>query len=425
MKILIISDFFPPLSWGGAERVAYYLAKEYRRLGHDVLVLTTTSQRDKVGRFDFEDLSIIRIHAYFHPRFQAYLGLYNPQTIRRVRQIFKEEQPDIVHVHNVINRFSFYTLAVLRSLRIPHVVTLHDATSVDYGKTTQCVDSRDLSEEPNVRYALSPWKTMLRYRLAYFPLRNFFIRSLLLAPDTVLVSISHDLQRLLQTNGIPTTHVIHNGIPIIQESVPSHDVVSFRKRYHLESQKILLFIGRVSSSKGAYVALAAFQEVVKHVPQTKLVFAGGDSRVNTMLRDEVQRMHLDDQVVFTGWLSGNDRIAAYQICDVVLTPSIYPDPFGLINLEAMFFKKPIVTSCFGGMKEIVLDRETGFVTNPFNIVLFAEFIVKLLTDGPLRERMGETGYQRLMSCFTIEKCASQYLHLLSSLHEKTPHSSKH
>ena len=113
-------------------------------------------------------------------------------------------------------------------------------------------------------------------------------------------------------------------------------------------------------------------------------------------------------------MSHEQLSTAYGASDVVVTPSVYVDPFVLVNTEAMANAKPVVGTTFGGTPEIVVDRKTGFVRNPNNFEEFAEALVTLLQDESLAKQMGEEGLQRVQEQFTIENMTEKYLKLYTS-----------
>jgi hypothetical protein len=100
---------------------------------------------------------------------------------------------------------------------------------------------------------------------------------------------------------------------------------------------------------------------------------------------------------------------AYAATDVFVTPSICFDTFGLVNLEAMEHRKPVVATVFGGSREVLEHGVTGFVENPFDVAAYAGRIGVLLADPALRARQGEAGYVRLRERFTIERLAQDFL----------------
>ena len=117
--------------------------------------------------------------------------------------------------------------------------------------------------------------------------------------------------------------------------------------------------------------------------------------------------HLRAYIAAGGWLSGAELRAAYQLADVVATPSIYVDPFPTVNLEAMAAARPVVATCFGGSPEVVLDGETGFIVNPHQVDAFADALLRLLTDDALRASMGQRGRERIRSRFSLARQVKQ------------------
>jgi spore coat protein SA len=118
---------------------------------------------------------------------------------------------------------------------------------------------------------------------------------------------------------------------------------------------------------------------------------------------------IEERVVPTGYLSGEDLASAYAATDVFATPSLCFDTFGMVNLEAMEFGRPVVATSFGGSREVIEDGVTGFVENPFDVPAFAEKIARLLRDPDLRLEMGAAGRRRLRERFRIERLAREYL----------------
>jgi starch synthase len=114
-------------------------------------------------------------------------------------------------------------------------------------------------------------------------------------------------------------------------------------------------------------------------------------------------------VVPTGWLDGGELSAAYATVNVLVTPSICFDTFGLVNLEAMEHGRPVVATCFGGSPEVVVHGETGYVANPFDVEAFSGRIGELLANPEKADRMGLAGLKRVAASFTIERLCSEFL----------------
>jgi len=408
--ITVLSDFFPPYNNGGAETVAYNLSSQYAQMGYRVHVITTVNEQDQAGRQDETGITIHRLYAKCDERFRAYWGLYNPSVVRQTAKLFQVIRPAIVHAHNVHGRLSYHILTQASLSNAFLITTLHDAMSFDYGKCKQCVDYTDVSANPRLRYRISAWKTLREYRFHYFPLRNRVIRSYFKKWPQQIVAVSYELKKLITANGVRCDTVIHNGVDLTHFSISGGQrqllIEEFKKKYNLLGRKPILFVGRISTLKGFQQLNAAFEIIRREIPSACLLVAG----VAPWKEALAPRM---DGVVFTGWLSGADLLAAYLVSSLVVTPSIYPDPFPTVNLEAMACGKPVVATVFGGTKEIVQDGVTGYIVNPLNIDQLSNKILEILKSPGKAESMGRRGRQRALTEFSLEKQAEAYLHLIT------------
>jgi glycosyltransferase involved in cell wall biosynthesis len=121
---------------------------------------------------------------------------------------------------------------------------------------------------------------------------------------------------------------------------------------------------------------------------------------------------LDSQVIFTGQIE--DVRPALAAMDVFVHPGD-PEPFGLVNLEAMAMGLPVVAFSHGALPEIVADGETGLLVQPYEIQALANSIARLLEDGELRADLGRQGRRRVEAEFRIERTARSVEILLEKL----------
>ena len=157
MKILILSDGFPPVHAGGAEVIAFNLSKGFQKLGNHVYVITTVREKSKVGKFDYQGIKVFRIYSNYHERWRAYLSLYNPQTVGHVKKIIKQIRPDVVHTHNIHHYLSYYSLRIAKKYSKAVFLTAHDVMLFHYGKLVEFVNQSDLSVSKNFNYKITPW----------------------------------------------------------------------------------------------------------------------------------------------------------------------------------------------------------------------------------------------------------------------------
>lgn len=414
MNIVFLSDDFPPKSFGGAGIVAFEQARELVRIGHKVVVITTTQDMNDVSQVVFEGMVVHRLYANYHERFRAYRSLYNPQTIPGVRKILREVRPDIVHAHNIHYFLSYYVLVLARQYSKGVVLTVHDMMLIHYGKLfPRVVVSAEVGAQFD--YHVSPWQQLRKYRFRFNPLRNFVIRRYLKNVDTML-AVSKAMIEALRQNGIECAKVLYNGTDIDRFTITPEGVDSFKKKYSLGDKKIMFFGGRISAAKGGDSVLGAFAMVHDVIPEATLLIAGTEDAYTCQLKERARVEGLGNNVIFTGWLSREQMPFAYAASDVVLMPSICFDSFGMVNLEAMAAKKPVIGTCFGGTTEIVVDGVTGYIVNPLHPEEIAEKVVDLFKDPQKAERFGQAGYERVKKNFNLqdrmEECLSVYQDIL-------------
>ncbi|NQU77590.1 glycosyltransferase, partial [Candidatus Falkowbacteria bacterium] len=410
MKILVLSDAFPLENNGGAEKMSYKLAKKYQEAGHEVAVLTTTRKKELVGESEFDGLRVTRFFSWFARRFNAYRTLYNPRAIKVLKNFLSENKIDAVHAHNIHICFSYWSLKVIKKMGIPLVLTVHDCQPVCYRKFDCFYKRTDHSNPPVIDYKIKLGKCFRCQKLRFFPLRNRLVRYFLNKYPTKVVAVSEELSKLLRFNGIRVNEVIHNGIEVGSFRASEDEVKSFRDRFSLHGKKIVLFGGRLSDAKGGEQLLLAMKLVCAKMPEAKLLVTTSKDDYSKALIKRAQEAGID--IAVTGWLEGADLIASYAASDLVVAPSTCFDTFGLRNVEGMAASKPIITSCFGGGKEIVLDGETGYVINPFDILGFSEKILEVLKDKNRAGKMGAGGFERAREKFDLNNKALEYIKLL-------------
>jgi len=406
MKILILSDSFPPAGGGGAEVVAFDLVRRFQKIGHQIYVITTVQEKNQVGESDEYGLKIFRIYANYHERWRGYLSLYNPQTVSHVKHILEQINPDVIHVHNIHYYLSYYCLRMAKQYSKAVFLTAHDVMLFHYGKLFEFVNFDDLSIPETFNYKITFWQQIKRFKKRYNPFRNIIIRHYLKYVDKIF-AISYVLKDALKQNNIRNVEVIHNGVDINQWNVDNKKLKDFKKKYNLFNKKIVFFAGRLSALKGGEKIIKAMKIVTEHIPNAVLLVAGRkDNYANKMLK-LAEKENLS--IIFTGWIEEDELKSAYYGSDVITTPSIYFDPFNLINIEGMICKKPVVGTCFGGIPEIVVDNQTGYIVNPLNTQMMAEKIIDLLKNSDKAEQFGLAGYEKVKQEFSLAKQTKQYL----------------
>ncbi len=393
MRILILQDDFPPESHGGAGIAVFTVAHALQKRGHKILVVTTVRRRESAGEVLYQGLRVCRIATSYPLRFQAYVSLWNIPAVRRLKTVIKEFKPDVVHAHNVHSYLSYRSLAAAKRSGARVVLSCHDAMSVSYGKMT---DSRIPTRRP--------W---WRYGLRDNPFRNAFIRSAIRSHVDRVVAVSRALRDALEENGIRGIAVVHNGVDAEAWREPEEAVESFRKSHGL-GNSVVLFAGRLTRIKGATKIIEAIALLKEKVPGVQLLVVGRKDEYAEGMLKKAHEAGIAERLIFTGWLSGHALHQAYHAASVVTVPSLYLEPFGLVALEGMAARKPVVATCFGGPPEIVEDGVTGFIVDPNDVPAMSGKLGELLQDTEKAAVFGEKGYERVLKEFSLEHQAEEY-----------------
>lgn len=404
MHILVLSDNFMPLS--NAERVAYLMAREYVSLGHKVSVITIDKQleRGKVNKLIYNGITIYQIGSSYNRYFIAYLSLYNPWVLKSIKLILNDNKFDFAHLHNIHAHISYAVISILKSLGINRIMTAHDLMSIDYGKFTQGINPKDLSEKAKINPKINPFKTFLNYKRSYNPFRNIIIKFYLKKLDKIITA-SKAQEYILNANGIKNTFTINNGISEYNEGINFDKVTAFRDKYNIRSdEKVILWAGRLSKAKGLDQVLVVINRLIENNYRFRLLVVGGD-----IINDE----KLDKYLISTGWLNSEEMRVMYEVSNLVIVPSICIDVFPTVVLESMQSGTPVVATCFGGASEAVVNGKTGFIINPFDTDVFYESVMKILNDAQLSYEMSEESKKIFKSSFTIKDCINKYLNLLA------------
>ena len=386
-KLALLTREYPPDVYGGAGIHVEYLARELRHLA-DVSVHCWGTPRDEPG-----------VTAY-HP----WSELAEPKPESTALQAMSinlamaagTKGTDLVHSHTWYANLGGHLSKLTWS--IPHVVTTH-------------------SLEP-----LRPWKA--EQLGGGYSLSRFCEETAIEAADAVIAvskGMRKDVLDCYPKVDHGRVHVIHNGIdPEVYKPTPSEAALT---RLGVDpGVPFALFAGRVTRQKGLHLLLAAAHRIN---PQYQLVIVASSPdtpEIGAEVAALAERVRSErGNLVWIGrFIPLEDLIHLYTGAAVFVCPSVY-EPFGLVNLEAMACETAVVASRVGGIPEIVVEGETGYLvdydpeqTESFTTALAAR-IDELLSDSGLATKMGKAGRERVMQHFGWPAIAARTLELYESL----------
>ncbi|MEO1288558.1 MAG: glycosyltransferase family 4 protein [Chloroflexota bacterium] len=173
---------------------------------------------------------------------------------------------------------------------------------------------------------------------------------------------------------------------------------------------------RLVEQKGVTYAIDALQRIHNQFPNAHLVIAG-DGELMLELIHLVAQLELTDHVHFLGWRGDVPRLMA--ALDIFLMPSLW-EGFGLVALEAMSKRRPVIATRVTALPEVVADGETGLLVPPQNSIALAEALQTLLADRSLRSHMGLVGEDRVEQLFSVARMADETVAVYRKFVPKKP-----
>ncbi|TMD01933.1 MAG: glycogen synthase [Chloroflexi bacterium] len=386
-KVALLTREYPPDVYGGAGIHVEYLARELRRLA-DLSVHCWGSPRDEPG---------VIAH-------QPWAELKEPKPESTVLQAMSinlamaaaTKGAELVHSHTWYANFGGHLSKLTWS--IPHVVTTH-------------------SLEP-----LRPWKA--EQLGGGYAVSKFCERTAIEAADAVIAvsqGMRQDVLDCYPKVDPSRVQVIHSGIdPEVYKPQPSEAALL---RLGVDpSVPFALFAGRATRQKGLNLLLAAAHRIN---PRYQLVIVASSPDTPEMGAEVAElaervRSERGNLVSIGRFIPLEDLIHLYTGAAVFVCPSVY-EPFGLVNLEAMACETAVVGSRVGGIPEIVVEGETGYLVDydPEQVEAFTTALAgrvdELLSDSGLATKMGKAGRERVLQHFGWPAIAARTLELYESL----------
>ncbi|MBI1756492.1 MAG: glycosyltransferase family 4 protein [Fimbriimonas ginsengisoli] len=383
MRVMMLSWEYPPRIVGGISPHVHDLSEQLAALGVEVHVVTKSTPSAPDEEIERSGVHVHRVHLDAAPSdFMHEIQLLNAATERRVRRLLEDwrpgGQPTIFHAHDWLSLDSARELKYEYSL--PLVATIH-ATEEGrhggiHGETSQAI------------HELEYWLTYEAWRV-------------IVCSDFMKGEIERSFDAPADK-----IDVIFNGVNAAKFQFDWSDEERTEERALVArpDEKIVLYVGRFVREKGIQVLLNAAGVVISRRPNTKFVVVGGGHRQH--FERFTKWAHLEDKVLFTGFMANRSLHQLYRAADLAVFPSLY-EPFGIVALEAMAAGLPVVASDAGGLREVVLHDSTGTLSFANNAESLAWAILRVLDDPTRAHRLAEAAGKRLRKDFDWRRLAQQ------------------
>jgi len=391
----MLAQFYAPII-GGEERMTQSLATALHERGHDVAVATLRHP----GLAAYEERDGVRVHrlgglsqrvgALFSESGRRHAPpLPDPETTLALRHVLARERPDVVHGHNWL---SIAYLPLRRRSPAAYLLSLHEYSLICANKRLMRMGEPCSGPGPLkcVRCAANQYGRAVGPAVALATMWSGGAQRR--AVDLFLpVSREVALRCGLERDGLPF-EIVPNFIG--ERAAPEPFDAALLER--LPREPFILYVGDLAADKGIGVLLDAHARMRVPVP---LVLIGRASDPQLLVKRE--------GVVDLGLLPHGAVIAAWSRCALGVVPSITPDAFPTVALEAMTAGVALVASRVGGLPEAVADGETGVLVPPGDRAALTAALERLMADAALRERLGAAGRERV-PMFTAPAVVPRY-----------------
>lgn len=345
---------------GGAERSVRLIQQGMTARGHQMRTVATTLGSE--GHELFADDLVPAIGGSAPQRFLGYF--WHRDAHRRLTRIMDEFQPDVVHLHT-IGEFSPAALAATD--RCPQILTLHGPEDWTLELLRWNLHSATRGE----RLSLSDQARYLYLRFLQRPAYIPRLRRL----DRVLAPSAYFAELVRRDVGKVPVHVLPNGVP--RTALPQPVKESGR----------LLYVGRLERVKGVHVLLDAFRLLLGEHPEATLDIVG-DGADRAALETSAADLTAAGRVRFRGWVSPDAVSEALAASSLVVIPSVWPENFPTVALEALQIGRPLVASRVGGLPELV-GEDNGALVPAGDTPALAEALRPLVGDLERLRRLGD------------------------------------
>lgn len=345
---------------GGAENQMHLLIKFLDKEKYKIILACSGYKQlnDWIDKFKTEEVKIIRL-SVFHK--------HDPRHYFQLKDIIKHNEIDLFHIHVWNPASCRYAFKIAGKYNIPTVITEHD-----------------------------PFKLP--------KLKNYIKKKLLRKVDQVIAVSNANKELILSLFPQLKDRVtaIHNGIDVTwfesqNLSFNEQKIKEYREKNFESSEKtkIILSVAELHERKGLEYLIKALPEILEEEKNCKLVIAGEGPERNR-LENIAKQENVDKYVIFLGFKKDIPHLM--KASDIFVLPS-RKEAFGLVLLEAMAARLPIVATNVGGIPEIIEHEKNGILVEPENHEKLSVAILKYFNDKEIINNYTDSGYEKLKKQF--------------------------
>lgn len=389
MRIAYIVQQFYPKAYGSGVH-AFELVRELSKLGHEVHVIT----QGNPGQYAEEYFQAVHIHRVLTNCHLPYYFPFNMFLLwMQGKKLVKQLNVDIIIGHG-------FESSLFVQMRREGIGFIYKAVGL-------------IGEQS--RRTILTWRDLVGK--IYFPILGWLERR---AANyaTLVIAISDIIkQELVSCYQVSPERIIriYNGVNINRFS-PATKSPALWRELNLESEKIVLFVGRFSSIKGPDILLRAIPLILRKVPDCKFIFIG-DGPLSSILLQMARKLRITHYLRFLGFISNSEICKFFATADVCVIPSRY-EPFGLVALESLASETLIITSGQGGLAAIHEKLGNMPIIQPLKPAILANHITEILKYPEKFYRLKKWGRKIVAKYFSWRECAAQTNRILEKIKKR-------
>jgi len=399
---------YPPRLIGGLGTYAAEITRKFAEQGHEVIVFTM-NEEDKLLTKE-EVAKGIQVHRPMVADASNIFPVFVDEELRRWGKGFKFFSD--VLTYNVLSA-NKYVNEVCKDLECDIIVS-HDWLSAIAGSISKQNTSLPFVQHfHSTEYGRSGGGGSSTIKNLEYSVAQ---------QADLVITVSYSMREELNFLKYPAqkVRVVWNGVDEKKCDIsryPKAKRDEWREKLGIsEKDKVILFTGRLTWVKGVDSLIRAMPAILAKLPNTKLVLLGRGEMYDE-LKTMVAQLGVSNDVIFINkWVDESERLLMYASANLVCAPSRY-EPFGIVSLEAMSMKKPVLVG-YGGLREAVIEGQHGLYCDPNNPQNIAEQALKMLMNEEMAKRFGENGRRRVEEYFTWDKVARDTIALYETLLHK-------
>lgn len=402
MRILFISNFYPPHDLGGWEQNCQEIAQRLRQRGHICHILTSRYgvESQPVQENDVTRALYLEADINYYRPLDFFVNHARQERVNRrvLREVIETFEPEVIFI------WGMWDL----SIRVAYWAEKWLPGRVAYAVASYWLVEPNMHEAYWQQLAHRLWTKALMSPLRWW-VSHVLTRereAYPLALQQVACVSEYVRQKLLAANVLPhNARVIYNGID------PGPFVKAHQTRVSRESDVLrLVYVGGILPHKGVHTAIEALGILRERGTSDGLqltLVGGGHPDYEAQLKERVTALHLTDQVTFYGRVPREQIPALLESSDVFLFTSIWEEPIARTVMEAMAAALTVIGTAVGGQSEMLQDGINALVFGPDDAEQLAACIVRLQDDPALRLRLADAGRQIVLERFTLDRMTDE------------------